>query len=270
MPPGSGRGRRRAGGRIDLAAENRQAGLHLIRWHPLFAPLAHAAVWPAGHDDQHRCPPDGWAVVTSLGQVYLHPKRRGEPEEWAWVAAHCLLHLGFDHLAARRLDGWSAAAGLPSGARWAHSGAGFDAAWNLAACAAVNRFLAHLKVGRPPAGLGDPASYELPAGPVAQAEEDAASRLRELTSPLNLAGAGTGGPGGDLRWAGLPAKWSRPGIVNWADLHGDGLADAVSAAVDVAGGTAETLTGEPGRATKSQWRQALGWFVSSYPLLGGL
>ena len=270
MPSGSGHGPRRARARIDPAAENRQAGLHLVRWHPLFAPLAHTAVWYAANDGQYRCPPDGWAVVTSSGHIHLHPKRRGEPEEWAWVAAHCLLHLGFDHLAAQRLNGWSAAAGLPNGARWAHSGAGFDAAWNLAACAAVNRFLAHLKVGRPPAGLGGPTGFEHLAGQEAEAEDEFAMRLRELTSPLNLAGSGTGGPGGDLRWAGLPARDSWPGAVKWPDLLGEGLADAVGAAVDVAGGAAESLTTEYGPNTKSQWRQALGWFVSSYPLLGAL
>jgi predicted metal-dependent peptidase len=270
VPPGAGNGPRRSRAATDPAAQHRQAGLHLVRRHPLFAPLAGTAAWHAVNDDRHRCPPDGWAVVTSHGQIYLHPKRRGEPEEWAWVAAHCLLHLGFDHLAAHRLDGWSAAAGLPHGARWAHSGAGFDAAWNLAACAAVNRFLAHLKIGRPPAGLGGPTGFEHLAGQAAQAEEDFARRLRELTSPLNLAGSGTGGPGGDLRWTGLPVKGSWPGPVKWPGLLGEGLAAAVGAAVDVAGGAAMSLTTEHGPNTKSQWRQALGWFVSSYPLLGAL
>jgi hypothetical protein len=88
-------------------------------------------------------------VVTSLGHVCLHSRRRGEPEEWAWVAAYCLLHLGFDHLARHRLAGWRAATGMPSGG---DSGARFDAAWNLAACVTVNRFLSHLKVGRPARG----------------------------------------------------------------------------------------------------------------------
>jgi predicted metal-dependent peptidase len=269
VPAGSGPGsRRRARAQADPAAENRTAGLSLLRWHPLFAPLAHTVGWYTADEHQYRCPPDGWAVVTSLGRVYLHPKRRAEPEEWAWVGAHCLLHLGFDHLAAQRIDGWSAAAGLPDGARWARSGAGFDAAWNLAACAAVNQFLAHLKVGRPPAGLGGPTGFEQLAGQAA--EPEFAARLRELTSPLNLAGSGTGGPGGDLRWAGLPAKDSWPRPSKWPDLLGEGLADAVGAAVDVAGGTAASLTSEYGLNTKSQWRQALGWFVSSYPLLGAL
>jgi predicted metal-dependent peptidase len=247
------------------------AGLHLVRRHPLFAPLAHQAVWHASQDDEpDGCPPDGWAVVTSLGHVYLHRSRRGEPAEWAWVVAHCLLHLGFGHLAEQHHKSWTAAAGLPPGARWARpGGGGFDAAWNLAACATANRFLAHLKVGRPPAGLGGPSGHEHRFG-AADSEEHVAARLRDLGTPLNLAGAGTGGPGGDLRWAGAATDRTWPGKVNWPDLLGAGLADAVGAAVDVAGGAAESLTGESGRQTKTQWRQALGWFTSSYPLLGGL
>ena len=223
MPP-KGQPPRRSKARTDPATENRQRGLAIIEQHPLFAPLAYRADFHAIIDDD-RCPPGGWAVVTSLGDVYLHPRRRGEPEEWAWVAAHCLLHLGFDHLAQHHLAGWRAATGMPSGRT---SGARFDTAWNLAACVEVNRFLSHLKVGRPPEGLG----------------------------------------AGDLHWEGVPSPHSWRGPANWPDLFAAGLASAVGAAVDVAGGVAGSLAGEGGR--KTQWRQALSWFVSSYPLLGAL
>jgi predicted metal-dependent peptidase len=269
VPPGRPR---RPAARTDPATDSRRRGLHLIRWHPLFAPLAQSAVWHAeAGDDPHGCPPDGWAVVTSHGHICLHDKRRGEPEEWAWAAAHCLLHLGFGHLAEQHHQRWTAAAGLPTAARWARpgGGAGFDAAWNLAACVTVNRFLAHLKVGRPPAGLGDLAGPGHLAGAVGP-EERLAARLRDFSGPLNLAGAGTGGPGGDLRWAGAASGRTWPGRVNWPGLLAAGLADAVGTAVDVAGGAAESLTGESGRKTRTAWRQALGWFTSNYPLLGGL
>ena len=248
--------------RTDPAAENRNWGLRFVHGHPLFAPLANGATWYAR--DEYRCPPDGWAVVTSLGHVCLHPRRRGEPEEWAWVAAHCLLHLGFDHLAQHRLAGWRAAVGLPSSGS---PGADFDVAWNLAACVTVNRFLSHLKIGRPPEGLGGPTNYDHLAGG-GDDEGRFAQRLRSLGTPLDLAEAGTGGPRGDLCWAGAPpaGTWHRP--VNWPELLAAGLESAVGDAVDVAGGVAESLTGEVGR--KTEWRQALNWFVSSYPLLGAL
>jgi predicted metal-dependent peptidase len=261
--PAKGRQPRRPGARLDPAAEKRQRGLNLIKHHPLFAPLADRAIWHGDQDDD-LCPSDGWAVVTSRGYVVLNPRRRGEPEEWAWVAAHCLLHLGFDHLAQHRLAGWRAAAGLPSAGR---SGAGFDAAWNLAACVTVNRFLSHLKVGRPPEGLGGPTDYDHLAGGT-DGEGPFAERLRSLETPPFQGGAGTAGPGGDLLWDGAraPSCWPRP--VHWPDLLAAGLASAVGAAVDMAGGVAESLSGESGR--KTRWRQALGWFISSYPLLGGL
>jgi predicted metal-dependent peptidase len=261
--PGKARQPRRQAARKDPAAQRRELGLDLVRRHPLFAPLASRVIWHAGQDDE-LCPPDGWAVVTSLGHVFLNSRRRGEPEEWAWVAAHCLLHLGFDHLAQHRLAGWRAATGIPSAGR---SGAGFDAAWNLAACVAVNRFLSHLKVGRPPEGLGGPTDYDHLAGGT-DGEGPFAERLRSLGTPPYLGGAGTAGPGGDLRWAGArsPSTWPRP--VNWPDQLAAGLASAVGTAVDIAGGVADSLSGEGGR--KTPWRQALGWFISSYPLLGAL
>jgi predicted metal-dependent peptidase len=260
MPPKG----RRARARTDPATENRNRGLAVIEDHPLFAPLAHRASFHAmANDDQ--CPDGGWAVVNSLGEVYLHPRRRGEPLEWAWVAAHCLLHLGFDHLTENRRAGWSAAAGLPAGR---DSRAGFDAAWNLAACVTANRFLAHLKIGRPPEGLGGPADHDHLAGG-ADGEGPFADRLRALGTPPYLGGAGTGGPGGDLRWAGLPPRNSWRGPPNWPDRLAAGLARAVGAAVDVAGGVSESLT-EDGSGRKTPWRLALNWFISSYPLLGAL
>jgi predicted metal-dependent peptidase len=260
--PAKGQPARRSKARTDPASENRKRGLAIIEQHPLFAPLEHRADWIAIADG--RCPDGGWAVVTSVGEIHLHPRRRAEPEEWAWVAAHCLLHLGFDHLAQHRLTGWSAAAGLPLGRS---TPVRFDAAWNLAACVTVNRFLAHLKIGRPPEGLGGPTEHDHLAGG-ANGEGPFAERLRSLGNPIYLGGAGTAGPDGDLCWDGVPSSRTWRGPPNWSDRLATGLARAVGAAVDVAGGVTDQLTGEGGR--KTRWRLALNWFISSYPLLGGL
>ena len=246
----------------DPAAENRANGLAIVARHPLFAPLAGQGRW---HDkrDHNECPPAAWAVVTSTGQVHLNPTRRGEPGEWAWVAAHSLLHLGFDHVAARHLASWREAVG-------ARPGADFDAAWNLAACLTANRFLAQLRIGRPPAGIGGPSQHDHRSG--AAGEDALAARLRALNGPLDLDAAGTGGPRGDLRWAGPPAPMGRLSgqgtRLTWPDLLAEGLKQAVGAAVNVAGGVTGTLTGQPGR--KTPWRQAMDWFIASYPLLGAI
>jgi predicted metal-dependent peptidase len=240
MPGGQ---RDRSGRKVpDPAAENRAAGLAIVARHPLFAPLSG---WGRFHDkrEQNDCPPGAWATVTSTGRVHLNPARRGEPAEWAWVAAHGLLHLGFDHLAERHLAGWREAAGAPPDA-------GFDAGWNLAACQEVNRFLAQLKIGRPPEGVGG---------------------VAEPGGSLDLDAAGTGGPRGDLLWTGpapAPGSWAAGRSPSWPDLLAAGLQRAVGAAVDVAGGITENLAGQPGR--KTPWRQAMDWFIASYPLLGAI
>jgi predicted metal-dependent peptidase len=257
--------RNRGGGRRpSRAVEQRHLGLRLISEHPLFAPLADEVAWYQ-EADRSECPAAGWAVVSSTGAVHLHPARLGEAAEWAWVAAHALLHLGFGHLAQRHRAGWTAAGG-------AARDAGFDAPWNLAGCLAVNRFLAHLKVGRPPTGLGAPTAFDHLVATLGS-EESCAARFRERGTPGGLAATcGTGGPGGDLVWTG-GSQGRAGGVagalpVTWADLLAAGLADAAATAVDVAGGAAGSLSG--GRGHKTRWRLALDWFIASYPLLGGL
>jgi len=78
--------------------------------------------------EHSRCPRSGWAVVAEDGQIHAHPTRRAEPEEWAWVLAHGLLHLGFGHFQRKKRP----------------------REWAAACCCTVWRFLADLKFGRPP------------------------------------------------------------------------------------------------------------------------
>jgi predicted metal-dependent peptidase len=252
--------------RPDPAAEARDAGLQLVRRHPLFAPLAGAAQVVA-RPQGSRCPPAGWAVVTSTGVIDLNPRRRGAPDEWAWVIAHCLLHLGFDHLAEQRRAGWTAAAGAPESA-------GYDREWNAAACLAVNRFLRHLKIGQPPAGTGGPTAFDHLVAAVG-AEEACARTFRERGLPAGLGDVGVAHAGADLLWLPAPAqpswqhRYPSAAGVTWPDRLAAGLSAAVVAAVDVAGGAASSLAGHTGRH-RTAWQAALDWFVSSYPLLGGL
>ena len=65
---------------------------------------------------------------------------RLDPDEWVWVVAHLLLHLGLGHLADDRRR---------------------DAAADAAACLEVNRFLRESRVGREPIPL--PAELPAPA-----------------------------------------------------------------------------------------------------------
>lgn len=226
---------------------SRRAGLSIVTGHPALAPLAAATEW---HERSrgNLCPPSGWAVVTSMGTVHLNPDRDGTAAQWAWAAAHCLLHLGFGHA------GWRADA---------------DRAWQLACCLAVSRFAAHLGVGEPPARIAVPAQYEQVAA-ASRSEESCAARLRELGADLDLRWAGPGGGDGDmLATSGAePAAGGKPGRsaadlqAQWAELLAAGLAQ-------VAGRAVEDISGVR-RADKTDWQRALDWFASSYPLIGAI
>lgn len=183
----------------------------------------------------------GWAAVTSNGVVHADPLRRAEPEEWAWVLAHCLLHLGFGHVPA------------------AHGAREQPDRFDLAArCTVVNRFLATFLVGRAPVALPD----AFPGGD----EDELAARWRRDGIPPEYAACGAAGSHPDQ----LLRPWHQPwhALEDWTTAFASALTRTMSAAMDVAGGRREELTGA--RRPQRPWERALSWFVSSYPLLGGI
>src|SRR5260221_2102028 len=97
--------RKKADGRTNPAEERFQQGLELVRAHPLFSPMAYRA--RIHRKPGNLCPGDGWAVVTSDGVIHTHPTRLGTPAEWAYVLAHCLLHLGFGHFDRANSHEWN-------------------------------------------------------------------------------------------------------------------------------------------------------------------
>jgi predicted metal-dependent peptidase len=229
------RGRR--GVAADPAAEAFEAGLALVRAHPLYgALLAHARVH---RREPSLCPDDGWAVVVNTGEIQVHPQRRGAPEEWARVLAHCLLHLAFDHFQERTRP----------------------REWNAACCAAVEQFLAVQKLGRLPADLE---AGELPAGNEA-ALYDAWCR-HGLPAPPPV--SSVSGPGvGDLWWSRsrpLLAGPLRSAQNPWPAWLAEALSHAV--ATVVAGAAGAPVEGGPPTLSERCRR----WFVDHYPLLGSL
>lgn len=223
--------------RIDPATQAFLDGSSLIYGNPLFAPLAQHAHLVRREDS--RCPADGWAVVSQNGAVELHPKRRAEPEEWAWVIAHCLLHLGFGHFVPKSRP----------------------ELWNLACDAVVGRFLTDLKLGRRPLEIA-------PVPPFSAPSERALYEQWEETGPgEGFVILGTAGPSYcDLIFE--PAhRWGRR-EVEWQRLLAEGLRAAVAGAVDVAGGAASSW--RSGRDRGSVIERSRAWFISHYPLLGAL
>ncbi|MCX5611207.1 hypothetical protein OHB39_27155 [Streptomyces sp. NBC_00047] len=224
----------------DPAAEAYAAGLLLVKRNPAFAALE---VEFCRRKNCRLCPAEGLAAVDSNGHVHAHPTRRAEPAEWAWALAHCLLHLGFGHVPA---------------AEDRHR-AQPDPYDRAARCTVVNRFLLTFPAGRAPEHL--PAAY--PGGD----EEQLAARWRRDGIPPALALCGTAGGESD-QWLLTWHRSSLNRVPDWQTAFAAALTRSVSAAMDVAGGRRDRITGE--RVAQRPWDRALSWFVSSYPLLGGL
>ncbi|WP_043465654.1 hypothetical protein [Kitasatospora sp. MBT66] len=222
----------------DPGTEAFAEGVRLLRRNPALAALR-ADICRTENCDT--APPDGWAVADSNGTLHVNPRRRAEPEEWAWVLAHALLHLGLGHLPGAR------------GTRTPPDA--FEAA---ARCAVVNRFLATFPVGRAPVAL----PQEYPGG----GEEELAARWRRDGLPAPAV-AGTAGTAGTAEHDQLLLEWRGHGPPeDWTVEFAAALTRTMSAAMDRAGGRFDAETGE--RLPERPWSRALNWFVSSYPLLG--
>ncbi|RKN41628.1 DUF2201 family putative metallopeptidase [Streptomyces hoynatensis] len=225
-------GGRRGGKRRDPAAEAFAAGVKLARGTPALAALEARF---CREPDCPLAPRDGLVRVDSCGVLHAHPTRLATPAEWAWALGHALIHLGFGHVPAAK-----EARAQPDR---------FDLA---ARCAVVNRFLLTFPVGQPPEEL--PVSY--PGGD----EERLAAQWRRAGLPAGYERLGSAGIEPDqllVQWE----PWSRP--ADWQLAFAHALTRTVSEAVDEAGGRRQEGPPRP-------WERALSWFVSSYPLLGGI
>ena len=221
----------------DQALASYDAGVALVHAHPLFGRLLEGATMiraPHSKVQKNYCPENGWAVAINTGEIHVHPRRRCAPEEWAYVLAHCLLHLGLDHFKVRARP----------------------AEWNAAACACVARLQAGIKLGRAPVELEVPRSV-LPV----RTEESLYGELCEAGIPDELESLGTAGTG-------VPDLWFATGRAvsgeAWAARFADALGAAVTETIDRAGGAI------PGRAPDTRGARARTWFLNHYPLLGAL
>ena len=230
-------------GELDPATRNFQQAEVSIAQHPMFAPLKMRT--EVRRNEYSRCPADGWAVVTSNGVIHVHPTRRATAEEWVYVLAHCLLHLGLEHFQVKDNQ----------------------RAWNAACNCVVARFLSDLKLGRIPEEMRS--WLDLPAR-----DERELYRLFDAEGiPPEANCLGTAGNADDMlhvreRYVGCWWVHPQPQRRPWPDCLKDGIAEAVSQAVQVAAGSLDGLSSR--KQTRSNAQLARSWFISSYPLLGAL
>ncbi|MFE9123932.1 hypothetical protein ACFYOF_00750 [Streptomyces sp. NPDC007148] len=222
----------------DLAAEAFAEGMRLMRTNPALAAVEFSV---CRAEECAIAPRDGLVRVDSDGVLHAHPDRLADPADWAWALAHAVLHLGFGHVPAVK------------GTRVQP-----DRHDVAARCVVVNRFLLGFPVGRSPEDL--PASY--PDGD----EEQLAARWRRDGLPAVYERCGTAGGEPDQLLVDGKGWWGQ--APDWQLAFATALTRTVSAAMDMAGGRRDSLDGEAARPRP--WEHALSWFVSSYPLLGGV
>ncbi|MFD4412355.1 hypothetical protein [Streptomyces sp. NPDC058476] len=189
-----------------------------------------------------RAPRDGLVRVDSDGTLHVHPTRHAEPAAWAWAIAHAVIHLGFGH--------------VPAATGEREQPDRFDVA---ARCVVVNRFLLGFPIGLTPDDL--PASY--PDGD----EEKLAARWRRDGIPPMYERCGTAAGEPDqvlVPWN----TWIGGTPPDWQIAFAHALTRTMAAAMDMAGGRRASMRGGPTRL--QPWERALSWFISSYPLLGGI
>lgn len=209
-------------------------GHDIVSTHPLFEALCHAV-----YMQYESMPQKDWAYVTSAGVIYVNQDKKGQPNEWAYVIAHCLLHLGLHH----------------------HQSKEQQELWNIACDCYITKFLAELKFGQAPKEMSNPLFEAI------SSEEKLYERLLREGVPDDLKGYSTMPGQVDFVISQNQTGYLYRGNSDFAALFAEGLSKAVQSAIRVAGGVENTLGGTT-RVTQAQ--RAKAWFMSSYPLFGAL
>jgi hypothetical protein len=225
-------GRGKKGVRKDPAAQAFAEGYQRALVRPMFqSVLDYVSVIRSG---SKRCPAQGWAVVYQSGRIEVHPTRRAEPEEWEFVIAHCVLHLGFGHFIEQMAG---------------------DLHWQAACDVVVDRFLNDLKIGRCP--------YLAPS-PLPGNEASLYRTFRESGLPDQMKGGGTGAGELDLIFDGLPDHYSQQNL-SFPKVFAVGLTNALADSVTRAAGYSSDA-----KKPLTLGLRAQRWFLSNFPLLGAM
>ena len=200
---------------------------------------------------------NSYACVYANGQIYLNKDVYLAPKEWAYVIAHCMLHLAFGHFDAERMPGY--AAEQPDGS-FIWKVQCNRAIWNTACDIYITKFLWDIKFGTP--------VHENPMNFFQMALNDERKIYQFLMESSY--------PEGDTRFSTLasgqcdmigldqplvyPQKQQNQYIADFAYA----LAYSVSEAVSEAGGHHQKSK------PNTPARRAASWFIDHYPLLGGL
>lgn len=240
----------------EINRENLQEGIQLIRYHPIFGALQGVIRCKdsssMGKNTLCFISPDG--TITVNESVCLPPK------QWAYAIAHCLLHPAFGHFDADKMPGYYVTE--PDGTR--HKKVVYvPEVWNMACDIYITKFLYDIKFSSPihdnpllhfPGGLND---EETIYNYLIEHQADAKSNLYSTSAIGTMDMHGLDQP--------LTYDKSKNQYNAYARTFSAQLAYAVSQAVSTAGGH-----GSRERGCHTNASRAANWFISRYPLLGGV
>ncbi|EON70816.1 DUF2201 family putative metallopeptidase [Lysinibacillus sphaericus] len=215
--------------------KNIALGQAIVKAHPLFESLLSNV--SIQYQDMAA---QSWAYVTSSGVIYVNQGKKGQPAEWAYVVAHCLLHLGLNHKQTKE-----------------HS-----EIWNIACDCYITKFLGELKFGQAPREMSEP-FYDSFSDEVKLYErfirEGVPDHLKLYSTMPGEADFKITQDKDSYYYWGTPSEYPL--------LFAEGLSRAVQSAIRVAGGVNSSISGS---AIKTKAENAKAWFMSSYPLFGAL
>ncbi len=227
-------------------------GLELVRQHPLFGHLRISEnIVP-----KSRLGKNIPAKVSSSGIVYLNKDCDKTPKEWAYIIAHCMLHLSFGHFDADRMPGyWQQISEKKQ--KWVNDY--IPDLWNMACDIFITRFLADVKFGSTDIDISQLSAYGN-AGSELRIYEQLADRHIEPAANQ----FGTAGEFPDMIGTEKPVTY-RYGKNRHITDFAYALANSVRSVIN----EAADQPAENGKR-RSVMANAAEWFINHYPLLGGV
>jgi predicted metal-dependent peptidase len=226
----------------NAANQAREAGMNFLLGQSVLHSLAYAVSFSV--DTKHEyVSHKGWLAVSASGKIWLHPKRRADPQAWGRVMAIALVCLGFGLVRRQQPQDL----------------------WEIASLLVADRFCDELKLGQLPEELlYTPANY--PTGGaegllrqfcVEGCDPTLRSWQKAFCAEANF-------------FCSLDENDSnlqKPKPSSWRDLLAEGIAKGVGQALEVASGNSSSNTANRPLTRALMARRRL---IDHYPLLGAL
>lgn len=222
-------------------------GIEIIKNHDLFGSLRIGINYLSKPERSKEI--SAW--VCERGIVEVNPDVSHSPEEWAYIIAHCMLHLCFDHFKKNKMPGYNKT--HDNGKQeWVvncnHS------VWNYACDVYITKFLSDIKFGM----CINELDKNMPFG---STELKLYETFVQKNMSIHENLYGTTAPGiCDMIWNDSKRYWR--GNYSYSEMFANAITHSVRKAINKVG----DKEAEP----YSKQKEAAEWFINHYPLLGGL